>query len=67
MLREPYLIAELPSSISHARTAIQSREIVSFDGSEKRQRAELAVALDGVGLNIYEVSYAHHTMTFHMC
>jgi hypothetical protein len=55
---KPYVVASLPRPVDHA----SGRYVVSdvhggIPGSRKRKRAELAVGIDGEGVNVYDVSH----------
>ena len=61
MLSEPYLVADLPHSLFGQSQEAQSCEIFNINGDRRRQRPEVAVAVDGAGLSIFDVSAAHVT------
>lgn len=55
-LQKPYVVASLPRPIDH----INGRYVVGdvyggAPGSKKRKRSELAVGVDGEGVNLYDV------------
>lgn len=52
-LQAPSLVASLPRPFSVGRC--QFAEVHGLDGSKKRKRYEVAAAIDGEGVNIYNV------------
>lgn len=56
VIEKPQVVATLPRPVDHAT----GRYVVSdvhggIPGSRKRKRAELAVGIDGEGINLYDV------------
>ncbi|KZF26912.1 hypothetical protein L228DRAFT_258267 [Xylona heveae TC161] len=54
-MENPYILADLPHPLGSAGNRILATSVTVGDGSRKRKRAELAVGIDGEGLNIYQV------------
>lgn len=54
MIQNAYAIADLPQSISSDGKTLAS-DVLSVVRSNKRKRSEIALAVDGQGLNIYDV------------
>lgn len=52
-LQAPSLIASLPRPFSEGKC--QFAEVYGLEGSKKRKRYEVAAAIDGEGVNIYNV------------
>jgi hypothetical protein len=58
-IEKPSAIATLPSPIDRTTGRYVVSDVYgSAPGSRKRKRPELAVGIDGEGLNIYDVSAA---------
>ena len=51
-----YTIASLPSPLDREGGRIQASSVVEIKGSRKRKRHEVAVGVDGEGVNIYNVT-----------
>merc|ERR1711939_1272057 len=57
VLQKPYVVATLPQPIDHAKGHYVVAEVYGgATGAKKRKRSELAVAIDGEGVNLYDVS-----------
>lgn len=55
-LQKPYAIATLPQSIDQSKEQYVVGEVYGgVPGSRKRKRPELAVGVDGEGVNLYDV------------
>jgi hypothetical protein len=52
---EPYVIASLPKPFDAQHGRIQTGQVHSLNASRKRKRHEVAVGVDGEGVNIYNV------------
>ena len=55
MIQTPYTLANLPVSPHALQGNTFAADVHSLVGSKKRKRAELAVAVDHEGINIYDV------------
>lgn len=56
-LQAPYTVASLPRPIDRSTGRYVVGDVYGgAPGSKKRKRAELAVGIDGEGINIYDVS-----------
>ncbi len=54
---QPYALAALPQPIDHPNRNYWAAEVYGGSpGSKKRKRSELAVGVDGEGVNLYDVS-----------
>lgn len=51
----PYTIASLPKPLDTEHGSIHASPVFSLRGSTKRKRQEVAVGIDGEGVNIYDV------------
>lgn len=58
-LPAPSLLAQLPRPLANAGGKIQFGEAYGIQGSKKRKRHEITAAIDGEGVNIYNVSWFH--------
>lgn len=57
-LLKPYVVASLPQPIGHAEGQYVVAEVYGgAPGTKKRKRSELAVGIDGEGVNLYDVGY----------
>lgn len=54
-LPQPSVLAQLPRPLQASAGRTQVGEVFSLAESKKRKRYEVAVAVDGEGLNIYNV------------
>jgi len=55
-LQNPYVVASLPRPIDHSNGRYVVGDVYGgAPGSKKRKRSELAVGVDGEGVNIYDV------------
>ena len=54
MIQAPRLLANLPKPLIHDQSNVFGADVFSISGPRKRKRSELAVAIDGEGVNIYE-------------
>lgn len=73
-MEAPYTIASLPKPLDAEHGAIQASPVYGIKGSRKRKRHEVAVGIDGEGVNVYNVqsqslvtSYALPTETYICC
>lgn len=61
-IERPTVVATLPRPIDHSTGRYVVSEVHGGTlGSRKRKRSELAVGVDGEGLNIYDVSIHYFT------
>ena len=59
VVQSPYVLATLPKPLDHTKGRYVVGEVHGQQpGSKKRKRAELAVGIDGEGVNLYDVSTA---------
>ncbi|KAI9051544.1 hypothetical protein LZ554_004590 [Drepanopeziza brunnea f. sp. 'monogermtubi'] len=57
LLQKPYVVATLPQPIDHAKGQYVVAEIYGgAPGAKMRKRSELAVGIDGEGINLYDIS-----------
>jgi hypothetical protein len=57
-IQKPYVIATLPRSIDQSNGQYVVGEVYgAVPGSRKRKRPEVAVGVDGEGVNLYDVSH----------
>lgn len=64
-IQAPYVVASLPRPIDHSNGRYVVGEVFGgVSGSKKRKRSELAVGMDGEGVNLYDVSMG--TAIFHI-
>jgi hypothetical protein len=57
-LQNPYVVASLPRPIDRSDGRYVVGEVYGgVPGSKKRKRSELAVGIDGEGINLYDVRY----------
>jgi hypothetical protein len=57
-LQDPYVVASLPRPIDRSNGRYVVGEVYGgVPGSKKRKRSELAVGIDGEGINLYDVRY----------
>ena len=55
-LKSPYVVASLPRPINQSTGQYVVGDVHGgLPGSRKRKRAELAVGIDGEGVNLYDV------------
>lgn len=54
-LQPPSVLAQLPRPLQGSAGNTQIGEVYSFADSKKRKRYEVAVAVDGEAVNIYNV------------
>ncbi|KAM5445446.1 hypothetical protein MaudCBS49596_007505 [Microsporum audouinii] len=73
-LPAPSLLAQLPRPLANAGGKIQFAEVYGVQGLKKRKRHEIAAAIDGEGVNIYNAqfpklvtSYAIPPQASHSC
>ena len=55
-IQTPYPIAHLPKPLDPINGTIFVSNIHSLVGSKKRKRNEIAIAIDGESVNVYDVS-----------
>ncbi|MCJ1358402.1 MAG: hypothetical protein MMC33_008402 [Icmadophila ericetorum] len=55
MIQSPVVLAELPRSLVNGRNEVHAADVYGFDGDKKRKRSEIAVAVDGECVNVYDV------------
>lgn len=58
MISSPYILTKLPESLTGDKGQVHVCDIHAVNGSKKRKRSELAVAVDNEGINLYDV-YLH--------
>ena len=63
-IEAPYTIASLPNPLDAKNGQIQASPIYGVKGSKKRKRPEVAVGIDGEGLNIYNVILAYSSRCY---
>jgi hypothetical protein len=63
-LQPPSVLAQLPRPLQGLNGRTQLGEVYSLVGSKKRKRYEVAVAVDGEGVNIYNVRLSRLTSRF---
>ena len=57
-LQNPYVVASLPRPIDRSNGRYVVGEVYGgVPGLKKRKRSELAVGIDGEGINLYDVRY----------
>ncbi|KAL2075383.1 hypothetical protein VTL71DRAFT_326 [Oculimacula yallundae] len=57
VLQKPYVVATLPQPIDHLNGQYVVAEVYGgAPGAKKRKRSELAVGIDGEGVNLYDIS-----------
>lgn len=54
MIQE-HTLATLPGSLNSSVAHYFATDVYSSEGSERKKRSELAIAIDGYGTNIYDV------------
>lgn len=54
-MESPYTIASLPRPLDNVHGETHVARVFGLRGSKKRKRHEVAVAVDGESLNIYDV------------
>lgn len=57
-LQPPSVLAKLPRPFDSKTGSTQIGEVFGLAGSKKRKRYEVTAAIDGEGVNIYNVLYA---------
>lgn len=57
MIQSPTILAELPRSLVTGRSKAHAADVYGLDGHKRRKRSELAVAVDGEYINVYDVRY----------
>lgn len=62
MIQKPYLLADIPHNLSGLPGNILATDVLAIAGYKKRKRSELALAVDGQGINIYDVSLTIHIL-----
>lgn len=55
-MQDPYVIAPLPRPVDHVNGRYIVGEVHGIVRGTKRKRSEVAVGIDGEGVNIYDVS-----------
>lgn len=63
-LPPPSVLAQLPRPLQAATGKTQAGDVYNVADSKKRRRHEVAVAVDGEGLNIYNVSSCVRTVRY---
>ena len=57
-MQKPYVVASLPRPVDSANGNYVVGEVYGgVPGSKRRKRSELAVGIDGEGVNLYDVRY----------
>ena len=54
-IEAPYTIASFSSPLDRERGRVQASSVVEIKRSRKRKRHEVAIGVDGEGVNIYNV------------
>lgn len=55
-MQKPYVVASLPRPIDHSSGRYVVGDVYGGSpGTKKRKRSELAVGIDGEGVNLYDV------------
>ncbi|KAK3708556.1 hypothetical protein LTR37_011451 [Vermiconidia calcicola] len=74
VIEPPYTIASLPKPLDRILGRVQTAPVYGIRGSRKRKRHEIAVGIDGEGVNVYNVqsqrlvaSYAVSPQTYICC
>ena len=57
MIQSPFTVAHLPVPAKDQVEKVYVADVIAITGSQKRKRSELAVAIDGEAINIYDVTY----------
>lgn len=60
-MEAPYAIASLASPLDKEHGKVHAAPVHSLKASRKRKRHEVAVAVDGEGISIYNVSSEMHS------
>ena len=55
VIEPPYTIASLPKPLDRIHGRVQTAPVYGIRGSRKRKRHEIAVGVDGEGVNVYNV------------
>ena len=56
MLGEPYLFADVPVDFEGNQPQVHAGDVFAVSGTSKRKLPEIACAIDGQGVNIYNVN-----------
>ena len=54
-IEAPYTIVSVPNPLDSIHGRIQASSVIALRGSRKRKRHEVAVGVDGEGVNLYNV------------
>ena len=57
MLENPHTLIDLPQDLLGQDSRIWASDVYSVTGARKRKRTELALAIDGETVNIYDVLF----------
>lgn len=60
-IEAPYTLVSLPKPLDSTNGQIQAAPVYGLRGSKKRKRHEVAVGIDGEGVNIYNVNRSSTT------
>ena len=67
VLQKPHILASLPRSIDHSDGRYVASEVYGgAPGSKKRKRSELAVGIDGEGVNLYDVCLPNYQLKLNL-
>ncbi len=67
MFNKSYTLTEVPQNLTGSNARILTANVFSVTGSRKRKRSELAVAIDGQGIRIYDVrTYVINTTLYRL-
>lgn len=57
MIKQPFTMAHLPIPAKNHMGKVQASDVIAITELRKRKRSELALAIDGEAVNIYDVIY----------
>ena len=55
MIQGPFVLSELPKPLPGSKSKVLAADVYGVGQTRKRKRSELAVAIDGEGINLYDV------------
>ena len=55
MIQKPHIVADIPQDLAGSSGQILATDVYAVAGSKKRKRSEIALAIDGQGIDIYDV------------
>ena len=59
MLQLPQVLARLPKSVSDVDSEPLAADVFGLAKGKKRKRSELAIAVNGEAINLYDVRYSN--------